>query len=377
MNNTSFLTFILFATYLMVSFELMGQPSKVEGIRAYNIDYNWDSKGGYINDFAKPGTWADADPEELMEWYEDLGCNAVHSFAVSCNGYAWYKNGTIPEQPGLKYDFLTEMVKIGRKKNMKVFGYYCVGANTKWGLDHPDQSYGTPSLPHIPFTTEYIDYLCISIKDAIEKTDMDGVMLDWIWTPSGDKAPFKHVKWLKCEQEMFQQFFDKPFPGEGKITPGMEDEFRAKSIARCWSRIYETVKKTKPNCLIWITCNNIQSKDVVNSDMFKQTDWLMNEAGDIESTAAMKKMVGKQTQLITCLAEWNKQDPAIVAPAAIKAGVAVYGFTKPIVGFAMPPVEMYLKHPISSFQGDNRNLAVIARAFKGLPLESVLSKKEK
>lgn len=26
-----------------------------ETIRAYNIDYNWNSKAGYINDFAKPG----------------------------------------------------------------------------------------------------------------------------------------------------------------------------------------------------------------------------------------------------------------------------------------------------------------------------------
>lgn len=72
----------------------MGQPLNAGDIRAYNIDYNWDQNGGYINSFAKLGLWADADPEELMEWYKDLGCNAVHSFAVSCNGYAWYKNGT-------------------------------------------------------------------------------------------------------------------------------------------------------------------------------------------------------------------------------------------------------------------------------------------
>ncbi len=377
MRATTFMSILFITGYLMVSFESMGQPLKSAEIRAYNIDYNWDRDGGYINAFAKPGRWADADPEELMEWYEDLGCNVVHSFAVSCNGYAWYKNGIIPEQPGLKYDFLTEMVKIGRKKNMKVFGYFCVGANTKWGLDHPKMSYGTPASPHIPFTNQYLDYLCASIADAIKKTDMDGVMLDWIWTPSGHKAPFKPVKWLECEREMYQELFNKPFPGVDMITPQIEDEFRAKSIERCWTRIYETVKKTKPDCLIWITSNNIQSKDVANSAMFKQADWIMNEAGDIESTEAMKKMTGKHTQLITCLANWTGQDPVVVAPAAIKAGVAVYGFTKPIVGFAMPPVEMYLKHPISSFRGDNLNLAVIARTFRGLPLESVLNEKEK
>lgn len=369
MKVTSFLFFILFLNFLIVSQESTGQSVK-GGIRAYNIDYNWDANGGYINDFAKPGLWADANPEELMEWYEDLGCNAVHTFAVSCNGYAWYKNGTIPEQPGLKYDFLTEMVKIGHKKNMKVFGYYCVGANTKWGLDHPDLSYGTPSSPHIPFTNQYLDYLCASIADVIKKTDMDGVMLDWIWTPAGSSEPYKPLKWLACEQEMYQQLFKKPFPGKEKITRQMEDEFRAKSISRCWDRVYETVKKTKPNCLIWITCNNIMSNDVANSEMFKQTDWLMNEAGDMASTEAMKNMVGKQTQLITCLADWNGQDPAVVAPAAIKAGVAVYGFTKPIVSYTMPPVEMYLTHPISSFKGDNRCLAVIARAFKGFAIDS-------
>ena len=52
-----------------------------------------------------------------MRWYEGMGCNAVHSFGVSCNGYAWYKGGkVVPPQPGLKYDLLTEMVKIGKEK---------------------------------------------------------------------------------------------------------------------------------------------------------------------------------------------------------------------------------------------------------------------
>lgn len=378
MKSNVVLTIGLLINILLISSPTQGQPLK-SGIRAYNIDYNWDPKGGYINDFAKPGLWADADPAELMDWYESLGCNAVHSFAVSCNGYAWYKNGFVPEQPGLKYNFLTEMVKIGRKKNMKVFGYFCVGANTKWGLDNPELSYGTPAYPHIPFTTSYIDYLCKSIKDAIEKTDMDGIMFDWVWTPAGYgyNNKYQPLKWLACEQEMFRELMGEPFPGAAKITPEIEQEFRTKSIARLWKQIYETVRSTKANCLVWVTSNNVLSKDQTGTDMFKQADWMMNEAGDIASTEALKNMVGKQTRLITCLAEWNGQDPAVVAPAAINAGVAVYGFTKPIVGFAMPPVEMYLTHPITSFKGDNRNLAVIARAFKGLPNDTVVRRKAK
>jgi hypothetical protein len=31
-----------------------------------------------------------------------MGVNTIQTFIVSCNGYAWYKNGVVPEQPGLK-----------------------------------------------------------------------------------------------------------------------------------------------------------------------------------------------------------------------------------------------------------------------------------
>jgi len=97
------------------------QKTNDEAIKAYNIDFNWGEGG--LNDFAKPGLWADANPEDHVNWYAALGCNVIQSFAVSCNGYAWYKNGIVPEQPGLKYDFLTEQVKLAHKKNIKVFGY--------------------------------------------------------------------------------------------------------------------------------------------------------------------------------------------------------------------------------------------------------------
>ena len=42
-----------------------------------------------------------------------MGNNVIQTFCVSCNGYAWYKNGVVPEQPGLKHDFLREVVRLG------------------------------------------------------------------------------------------------------------------------------------------------------------------------------------------------------------------------------------------------------------------------
>jgi hypothetical protein len=158
------------------------KKENAEPIKAYDIDFNWGEGGP--NGFSGPGLWADADPEAHVNWYADLGCNVIQSFAVSCNGYAWYKNGIVPEQPGLVHDFLTEQVKLAHRKNMKVFGYFCAGSNTRWGLENPDLSYGIPSAPHIPYITKYIDFLCASIKMRLKKQ----ALMESLLTGSGTRG---------------------------------------------------------------------------------------------------------------------------------------------------------------------------------------------
>ena len=338
-------------------------------IKAYDIDFNWGEGG--LNGFARSGLWADADPGEHVNWYASLGCNVIQSFAVSCNGYAWYKNGFVPEQPGLKHDFLTEQVKLAHQKNMLVFGYFCAGSNTKWGREHPDLSYGIPAQPHIPYTTMYLDYLCASIGDAIRKTNIDGVFIDWLWNPGATMQPYPRLKWLACEQVMYNELMNEPFPGIEKITPEIELQFRRKAIDRCWKRIRETVKKANPDCIIWLTSCELTSKDIAGSDMLKEVDWVLNEAGDVATTASVRKMLGKHTRLITCLANWNGQDPSVVIPAAIKDKVGLYGFTKPVQGSMMPPVDYYLSKSVDSLKGDEKNIAVLVRAYKNLPFDYV------
>ena len=366
-KNYFFILAILFT--LLFGCRTTSQKTEIEEIRAYNIDFNWGEGGP--NGFAKPGLWADANPADHVRWYASMGCNVIQSFAVSCNGYAWYKNGIVPEQPGLKYDFLTEQVKLAHQKNIKVFGYFCAGSNTKWGMEHPDLSYGIPASPHIPYTIQYLDYLCASIEDAIRKTDMDGVFIDWLWNPGATMEPYPPLKWIPCEQVMFTELMGQPFPGIEKITTEIELKFRRKAIDRCWSRIRQTVKSTKPDCIVWLTSCQLTSKDIAGSDMLKEVDWVLNEAGDIATTESVKGMLGKHTRLVTCLANWNKQDPGKVIPAALKDKVGLYGFTKPVVGSIMPPVDYYLSKPVDSLKGDEKNIAVLARAYNKLPIEYV------
>ena len=98
-------------------------------IKAFCVDFNWlfEKQEGWPNVFAKPGLWANADAAEHVAWYKALGANVIQTFAVSCNGYAWYKNGFMPPQPGLKDDFLTDVTRLGHQEGLMVMGYFCAG----------------------------------------------------------------------------------------------------------------------------------------------------------------------------------------------------------------------------------------------------------
>ena len=182
----------------------LGKSTADSPIKSYYIDFNWAL--GRRAGFAKPGTWKDADPKSHVKWYKDVGANVIQSFAVSCNGYAWYKSKLIPEQPGLKHDFLTDMVKLGHAENMKVMGYFCIGANSRWGKENPELSYGTPSSCHIPYTDAYLKYLSAAITDAVKTTGIDGFMIDWVWMPNGKS---NHNKWLDAEKQLYEQLSNR------------------------------------------------------------------------------------------------------------------------------------------------------------------------
>ena len=109
---------ILAGSAFFLSSCMDGAIDEAAQIKGFCIDFNWGDGGP--NAFAAPGLWADASPQEHVQWYKDMGVNTIQTFIVSCNGYAWYNNDVVPEQPGLKHDFLPEMVRLGHKEGMKV-----------------------------------------------------------------------------------------------------------------------------------------------------------------------------------------------------------------------------------------------------------------
>jgi uncharacterized lipoprotein YddW (UPF0748 family) len=342
------------------------KSDRIEKIKSYCLDFNWGEGGP--NAFAEPGLWADADPNEHVKWYRELGVNTIQTFIVSCNGFAWYKNGVVPPQPGLKHDFLPELVELGHKEGMKVMGYLCIGSNTRWGMENPEYSYGYPSDRHIPFTDRYKSYLDSIIRDAIERTDIDGFMIDWFYQPNRSSHD---ENWLDSEKELYAELMGRPFPGEDVLTEDEYNKYSRMAIEDCWNTIYKVAKETKPDVIIWLTAFDITHPHYVNSKMFQEVDWLMNEEGDIKKIDSIKNMVGDHTQLITCLANWNKKDAKEVVADAAKADIGLYGFTKPDPNSLKPNMDHYFASPIDSFHGDDKIIATFARVFNEKPLDFI------
>lgn len=324
---------------------------KNERIKAFSIDFNW------VKDrFAPPGTFSGADPATHVKWYKELGVNTIQTFCVNCCGYAWFRSDVVPVQPGMKGDFLKEITELAHKDNMKVMGYFCVGANTYWGQTHPDMSYGTPGWIHIPFTTEYNDYLCASIKDALVKTDIDGFMLDWFFNIIQPDT----IRWLDCEKKMYTELFNEPFPAVAVIDSVKDLEFRVRAADRCWDRIKETVKSTKPDCIIWLSNHALISPQVYRMKAVKEVDWLMNENPDTSYLDSIRTVVGPKTKLIQCICGWgDKHDAGKIMSDPKYRDVGFYGFARPDELTTIPPENS----TDPALAGNAKNIAVMRKAF--------------
>lgn len=375
MYKTFFNTTLAFAASatLLISASAKAEEAKapvavpaIKDIKSYCLDFNWAARGG----FAKPGTWKDADPAATVAWHKAIDSNVIQTFCVSCNGYAWYKNGVVPEQPGLKHDFLRDVVKLGHAEGMMVMGYFCISANTRWGEENPEFSYGTPSKYHIPFTDKYLEYLSAAITDAVSTTGIDGFMIDWVWQPTRKSTD---GKWIDAEKKLYQQLMGEPFPGEDKLSKTQDLEYSRKAIDRCWKTIRKAAKDANPKCIVWLTTNKMHHPHVINSDMYKEVDWLMGEAGRLSEITKAKPMVGQDTHLITCMALWNGADPTTAVPEALAADVGLYGFAKPTSGNGTINLDRILPKQLSELSGDGRSIAVLARAYQGKSIDAVWS----
>lgn len=349
-------------------------PNVYDGdIKAYCIDLNWERQGkrGRV---ARLGAYAKTNPADHFAWYKMMGVNVIQTFCVSLNGYAWYKNGIVPEQPGLKYDYLPEMVRMGHAEGMKVFGYYTIGFNPLWAKLRPDQNYTANADGgvggggyHIVYTDAYLEYLSNSISDAVEKTGIDGFMIDWLWQPTRKATK---GRWIEAEKKLYEQLMGKAYPGDEMLTRKEEMAYSRKALTRAWRAIQKAAKDVNPECKVWLTVNKMDHPHMLESAIYQEVDWLMNEAGDLGRINRIKDTVGSHTRLITCMAAWTGVNATEVVPKALAQEIGLYGFSDPKKK-SVKQLKDLLAKPVWGLKGDDRNIATLARAYHGVGLNTL------
>jgi hypothetical protein len=265
-------------------------------IKAISIDINWDM----FQRPASPGLYVHADPKAQVRWCHDLGANVMQSFCVSYNGYAWFPSSVAPVTPGLKGNFLQTQIEEGRRLGLDVMGYFCLGSNTLWAMNHPADQWhdtGGGSIRHpqnnwIPFTNDYLDYFCASIQDALRKTEIVGFMVDWFKV---ERSPI----WLDNEKQMWEELFGESFPACGQPSDQAQIEFKRRQVERAWIRIKQAVTDIRP-VIIWTNHPFTKNNDSLwnGHRLLKEADWILNESPQTEFLSWLEKNIGSHTKLI-------------------------------------------------------------------------------
>ena len=356
--------------------EPLGSSPAQERILALDIDFNWNVPGPqtYVNAYAPPGLWAGASPRTHADWYARMGVNAAQSFAVSCDGYAWYHSKLLPHQPGLASDFLTELVALLHERGVSAYGYFNVGSNTRWGLAHAHLSYGAPAACHIPFTRAYTDFLAASVADALARTGMDGFMLDWFWPVPAEvrAASSTGGAWLPAERELYTELTGRAFPGEAGLTADALFAYERAAVERLWAAVRAAARAVNPSATIWLSTNNISSALFADSSVYREADWVMDESGDPARLRAALPQLGPRTRPVLCLS-WSGVPAAAILSDPANARFGLYGFARPASQAETVPMcaDEYLRRPAAAFDGVARNVAALARFYRGLPADYV------
>ena len=333
------------------------QKSSGERIKAFCIDFNWSPE----LKFAPVGMYGHASAKEHFAWYKDMNVNTIQTFCVNTSGYAWYKSSVPPVTPGLQGDFLREITEMGHNAGMRVLGYFVPCENTYWGKTYPHLSHGAPDRgAHIPFTTEYIDYMCRSIEDVLSKIPIDGFMLDGV----GNTAP----KWMECEQTMYEELFGEKFPGKDKINKDTLTEFQRRATDRAWEKIRETSKSMNDKIILWANIYNLKSPAVAQWKIFREADWFMNENPDMTLLEPILKeargIIRHDAVLLQCLSGGGegKHDAAKIIEVIRDRDIGLYGFAMADVETTIPPA--HSDHP--HYAANAKNIEVIRQVFREL-----------
>lgn len=292
---------------------------------AFCIDFNWDR----LDRFSSPGLFGSAEARAHVDWYEALGVDVLQTFFATINGYSWYPSDLLPPTPGAGR-FISEVAELARDRGIRPFGYLAPGGNLWWQRVHPEQARDIPGLPHIPFTERYVDFFRLLVEEALDRVDVDGFMIDWLWNPE--------PVWTAVERQLYCELFDEPFP-VARPTQDVVDEYGRRAVQRMWDAIRATAKGHSDSTVLWLSCNDLSSPQVTGVSVVREADWLMNEHPDASALDIARSLKGTQTQLMQCVSGWGAQHDAESVLRAGMDDVGYYGFARADEATTLPSAD--------------------------------------
>ncbi len=311
------------------------------------VDFNSDALGQP----ATPGLYAAAQAQDQVRWCRELGANAIQTFCVALNGYAWYRSDVAPVTPGMDGDFLHRMIDLGHREGMEVHGYFCLASNAWFRSRNRDRlTTHIDWRKNVPLTTEYLDYFCRMAEEALLRNELDGVLIDWF----EEIVPL----WTEAEKQTYEEVMDRPFPkevcGPPKPFPGVdtglamiprwlsdEDEiaFRRAATERAWKRIHEAMKSARPSCRIWLNVPFHAPAEPIweKSPILREVDMMLTERCDLRIARWLQEETNSKPVLVNlgglgryAVDSWQE---------LVDAGCHLYTYGKPELATMLPDLE--------------------------------------
>lgn len=129
------------------------------------------------------------DPDEFGDCLQAAHVNAIVGFAKDMHGYFYYPTVFGPIHPGLSFDLLGMQVEACRKRNIKVYAYYCTTWDNHLAEQHPewlvwkrDRTTYLPAFDHPPGWTvlclsnaDFVQLVLDHNRETLERYDLDGI----------------------------------------------------------------------------------------------------------------------------------------------------------------------------------------------------------
>lgn len=189
---------------------------------------------------------ADEFGDRLVEGHVD----SIVVFAKDMHGYFYYPTTYEPVHPGLAFDLLGQQVEACRKRNIKVYAYYCTTWDNYLAEKHPewlvwkrDRTTYLPKFDQPPAWTalclsnpDFVQLVLDHTRETLERYELDGIWYDMPLPIGGEcfcrnclaalraagADPFDVVAQRRHKQQLLVDFMRRAHEQAHAIRPGCQ-----------------------------------------------------------------------------------------------------------------------------------------------------------